>query len=153
MPEPCPKANMHACVRRSRRALCPGAVKHGYANVGVVERGPRAGSDVRVFCLYPHQTRYVVPRDAVVPLPPARAGQSAPCWPPTWKPRSTRCGMLRPRVGDRITVVGAGVIGSLVAGLCAGLPGGDVELVDIDADRAAVASALGVAFTPPGDRE
>ena len=55
----------------------PGPVKYGYLNVGVVERGPSALRDRAVFCLYPHQTRYVVPASAVTPVPdgvpPARA--------------------------------------------------------------------------------
>src|SRR5262249_38301604 len=38
----------------------PGPVKYGYLNVGVVEHGPRELLDRTVFCLYPHQTRYVV---------------------------------------------------------------------------------------------
>ncbi|MGB7755647.1 MAG: zinc-binding alcohol dehydrogenase [Salinisphaera sp.] len=126
----------------------PGAVKHGYANVGVVERGPGDWPGRSVFCLYPHQTRYVVPRDAVVPLPPRVPARRA-VLAANMETAVNALWDAAPRVGDRITVVGAGVLGSLVAGLCAGLPGGDVELVDIDADRAAVASALGVAFTRP----
>ena len=55
----------------------PGPVKYGYASVGVVEQGPDALRGRNVFCLYPHQTRYVVPVEAVhlLPedLPPARA--------------------------------------------------------------------------------
>src|ERR1051325_9174213 len=55
----------------------PGPVKYGYLNVGVVEGGPDALRGRAVFCLYPHQTRYVVKATAVTPLPgdvpPARA--------------------------------------------------------------------------------
>src|SRR5262245_55127119 len=43
----------------------PAPVKYGYINVGVVEKGPPSLQGVRVFCLYPHQTRYVVPANAV----------------------------------------------------------------------------------------
>ena len=46
----------------------PGPVRHGYANVGVVEAGPDEWLGREVFCLYSHQTRYVVPVDAVVAL-------------------------------------------------------------------------------------
>src|SRR6185436_11686923 len=49
----------------------PGPVKYGYASVGRVEAGPAALQGRRVFCLHPHQDRYVVPADAVVPLPDA----------------------------------------------------------------------------------
>ena len=55
----------------------PGPVKYGYLNVGTVEEGPAELRGRTVFCLYPHQTAYVVPAGAVtvVPdeVPPARA--------------------------------------------------------------------------------
>src|SRR5688572_14320046 len=55
----------------------PGPVKYGYASVGRVEHGPRELKDRAVFVLHPHQTRYVVPANALhlVPdaVPPARA--------------------------------------------------------------------------------
>src|SRR5436189_5875017 len=55
----------------------PGPVKYGYLNVGTVEQGPPELRGRTVFCLYPHQTAYVVPASAVavVPegIPPARA--------------------------------------------------------------------------------
>lgn len=126
----------------------PGAVKHGYANVGVVEAGPAAWVGRDVFCLYPHQTRYLVPADAVVALPPnvpaARAVLAAnleTAINATWD--------AAPRVGDRIAVVGAGVVGCLVAALCSRIPGVEVELVDVNADRAPVAAALGARFALP----
>ena len=53
----------------------PGPVKYGYANVGRVEQGPQALLGRTVFSLYPHQTRFVVPAEAVHVVPdgvPAR---------------------------------------------------------------------------------
>ena len=47
----------------------PWPVKYGYASVGTVESGPDALRGRAVFCLYPHQDRYVVPAVEVVPLP------------------------------------------------------------------------------------
>jgi threonine dehydrogenase-like Zn-dependent dehydrogenase len=52
------------------------------------------------------------------------------------------------RLGDRVAVVGAGVVGSLVAWL-ARCSGCDVELVDLEPSRAPIATALGVAFAAP----
>src|SRR6478736_3889791 len=49
----------------------PAPVKYGYLNVGAVEEGPPDLRGRTVFCLYPHQTRYVVPAAAVTPLPDA----------------------------------------------------------------------------------
>ena len=47
----------------------PGPVKYGYLNVGLVEQGPPDLLGRTVFCLYPHQTAYVVPAAAVVVVP------------------------------------------------------------------------------------
>src|SRR3990170_3851889 len=48
----------------------PGPVKYGYLNVGVVEEGPEELVGRTVFCLHPHQTKYVVPAGAVTVVPP-----------------------------------------------------------------------------------
>ena len=47
----------------------PGPVKYGYLNVGAVEQGPAELRGRTVFCLYPHQTAYVVPAGAVTVVP------------------------------------------------------------------------------------
>jgi threonine dehydrogenase-like Zn-dependent dehydrogenase len=54
-----------------------------------------------------------------------------------------------PRLGDRVAVVGAGVVGALAAALAARIPGAAVQLVDINPDKAAIAAALGVSFAVP----
>jgi threonine dehydrogenase-like Zn-dependent dehydrogenase len=51
--------------------------------------------------------------------------------------------------GDRVTVVGGGTVGCLVAWLAARIPGCEVELVDVAGARAATARALGVGFASP----
>ena len=126
----------------------PGPVKYGYANVGVVEAGPAAWRGRAVFCLYPHQTRYIVPATAVQPLsdglPPARAVLAA-----NMETAVNALWDAAPRIGDRIAVVGGGVVGLLVAWLAARLPGCSVELIDVRTERAAVAAQLGVAFATP----
>jgi threonine dehydrogenase-like Zn-dependent dehydrogenase len=126
----------------------PGPVKYGYLNVGVVEDGPDDLRGRTVFCLYPHQTRYVVPADAVVPVPrgvPARRAVLAG----TVETAVNALWDAPPLVGDRVTVVGAGMVGCCVARLLAGIPGSSVELVDVRDDRAPVAAGLGVRFTAP----
>jgi threonine dehydrogenase-like Zn-dependent dehydrogenase len=126
----------------------PGPVKYGYLNVGVVEQGPLQGRTV--FCLYPHQTRYVVPATAVtvVPddVPPERAVLAG-----TVETAVNALWDAAPLVGDRIAVVGGGMVGCCVAALLARFPGVRVELVDVDPARAAVAAALGVGFALPDD--
>ena len=128
----------------------PGPVKYGYLNVGVVEQGPAQLRGRTVFCLYPHQTAYVVPSDAVIvvpdDVPPARAVLAG-----TVETAVNTLWDAAPLVGDRITVVGAGMVGCCVARLLAGFPGIRVTLVDIDGARAEVAAALGADFALPAD--
>lgn len=126
----------------------PAPVKYGYCNVGVVEAGPDPWRGRTVFCLYPHQDRYVVPAAAMTPVParvpPGRAVLAANL--------ETALNVLwdaAPRLGDRITVIGAGVVGCLTARLAGRLPGCRVQLVDVDPGRAAVAERLGVRFSLP----
>jgi threonine dehydrogenase-like Zn-dependent dehydrogenase len=128
----------------------PAPVKYGYLNVGVVEAGPESLVGRTVFCLYPHQTAYVVPADAVVAVPdgvPAARAVLAG----TVETAVNALWDAAPLVGDRIAVVGAGMVGCSVAALLGRFPGVRVQLVDVDADRAGVAKALGVEFTLPGD--
>ncbi|PRX51095.1 threonine dehydrogenase-like Zn-dependent dehydrogenase [Prauserella shujinwangii] len=126
----------------------PWPVKYGYLNVGVVEHGPPHLRGRTVFCLYPHQTHYVVPADAVTPVPDAVPPERA-VLAGTVETAVNAAWDAAPRVGDRIAVVGGGMVGCAVAAVLAGLPGARVELVDTDPARAAVAAALGVGFAPP----
>ena len=128
----------------------PGPVKYGYLSVGAVEHGPPALRGRTVFCLYPHQTSYVVPAAAVavVPegVPPARAvlaGTAETAVNALWD--------AAPLIGDRVAVVGAGMVGCCVGRLLARMPGVDVTLVDVDGSRAGVADALGARFARPED--
>jgi NADPH:quinone reductase-like Zn-dependent oxidoreductase len=128
----------------------PGPVKYGYLNVGAVEQGPPELRGRTVFCLYPHQTAYVVPASAVavVPegVPPARAVLAG-----TVETAVNALWDAGPLLGDRVTVVGAGMVGCCVAHLLSRFPAVQVTLVDVDASRADVAAALGVDFALPAD--
>jgi threonine dehydrogenase-like Zn-dependent dehydrogenase len=128
----------------------PAPVAYGYLNVGVVEQGPADLAGRTVFCLYPHQTRYVVPASAVVPVPadvPAGravlAGAMETAVNALWD--------APPLLGDRVTVVGGGMVGCCVAYLAARVPGAEVQLVDVVPARAATAERLGVRFASPGE--
>jgi threonine dehydrogenase-like Zn-dependent dehydrogenase len=103
-----------------------------------------------VFCLYPHQTTYVVPAGAVcvVPeeVPAARAVLAG-----TVETAINALWDATPAVGDRVAVVGAGMVGCCVARLLHCFPAVRVTLVDVDPDRADVAAALGVDFALPDD--
>lgn len=128
----------------------PFPVKYGYLNVGTVEDGPDALRGRTVFALFPHQSRFVVPAEALLPLPdgvpPRRAVLAGAL--------ETAINVLwdaAPLVGDRIVVIGAGMIGAAIARVARGISGAEVTLVDVDPARATTAEALGVAFAPaPG---
>ncbi|MEU9155137.1 zinc-binding alcohol dehydrogenase [Streptomyces sp. NPDC048417] len=143
--------SQHAVMRAPfQEGEFPGPVKYGYLSVGVVEAGPAELIGRTVFCLYPHQTRYVVPVTAVtvVPerVPPARAVLAG-----TVETAVNALWDAAPLVGDRIAVIGGGMVGCSVAALLARFPGVRLQLVDADPGRAKTAEALGVDFTTPED--
>ncbi|MFF9220741.1 zinc-dependent alcohol dehydrogenase [Streptomyces viridosporus] len=143
--------SQHAVMRAPfQEGDFPGPVKYGYLNVGVVEEGPGELVGRTVFCLYPHQTHYVVPVNAVTPVPdgvPAARAVLAG----TVETAVNALWDAAPLVGDRIAVVGGGMVGCSVAALLARFPGVRVQLVDADPARASTAEALGVGFALPGD--
>ncbi|MEU9739120.1 dehydrogenase [Micromonospora chersina] len=150
-------ADQHATMRAPfQEGDFPAPVKYGYLSVGTVEEGPAELRGRTVFCLHPHQTAYVVPADAVVVVPdgvPAARAVLAG----TVETAVNALWDAAPLVGDRVTVVGGGMVGCCVAAVLARFPGVRVELVDADPTRAGVAAALGVDFALPaeaaGDRD
>jgi len=114
----------------------PAPVKYGYAMAGETEDGARA------FCLYPHQDRFVVPRGAVVPIPddvPDRRAVMAA----NMETAVNALWDAPPCIGDRIAVVGGGVVGCFIAALAARHPAARVELVDVNPRREKIAAAFG----------
>ena len=123
-------------------------VKYGYCATGVVEEGPSELAGRTVFCLHPHQDFFNMSVAALVPVPdgvPAR--------------RATLTANMETALnalwdggagpGDRIVVVGAGVVGLLVTSLAARLPGAEVTVVDVDQGRLPVVESLGGRFARP----
>lgn len=126
----------------------PFPVKYGYSTVGAVEAGPDELLGRNVFALHPHQTRFDIPAEVVVPIPPeiplSRAVMAAnmeTALNATWD--------ASPGPYGRIAVIGAGVVGALVAFICARVDGAEVTLIDIDRSREALAATLGVRFATP----
>lgn len=130
----------------------PFPVKYGYANVGRVVDGPADLQGRLVFCLYPHQQRFQVPAAAVTEIPDAVPAARAVL---AANMETAINGLWdgAPAIGDRIAVVGLGVVGLLVAWLANQIPGAEVTAIDVNQDRKAVAEALGLRFstTPTGD--
>jgi threonine dehydrogenase-like Zn-dependent dehydrogenase len=128
----------------------PYPVKYGYCAVGLVEQGPPALRGRAVFALHPHQDRFVAPARLLAPVPdgvpPRRAVLAA-----NMETALNALWDSGAGPGDRIVVVGAGVVGLLVGYLAARLPGADVTMVDIDLSREAIARKLGCRFRKPLD--
>jgi threonine dehydrogenase-like Zn-dependent dehydrogenase len=128
----------------------PFPVKYGYCAVGRVEEGPAELAGRTVFALHPHQDRFVAPAAAlrVVPdgVPPRRAVLAA-----NMETALNALWDSGAGAGDRILVVGAGVLGCLIGALAARLPGADVAVLDIDLSRRDLVEALGCRFGKPLD--
>jgi NADPH:quinone reductase-like Zn-dependent oxidoreductase len=128
----------------------PGPVKYGYLSVGVVEEGPEELLGRRVFCLYPHQDHYVVPASALTPIPDGVPSD-----------RAVLAGAVEtginalwdagPRMGDRVGVIGAGMIGGTLATLLSSFPLARLQLIDVNPARAALADRLGLCFATPDE--
>jgi hypothetical protein len=123
----------------------PAPLKYGYISVGRVEQGPRGLLGRDVFCLYPHQTRYVVPQRDVVTLPaavpPGRAVLAA-----NLETALNGVWDAELAAGSRLGIVGAGAVGLLAGWVARTMLDADVEIVDINPARAAIAAALGLGF-------
>jgi threonine dehydrogenase-like Zn-dependent dehydrogenase len=130
----------------------PWPVKYGYSSVGRVRSGPPPLVGCNVFCLFPHQSAYVVSAQDVVPLPPsvpARRGVLAA----NLETAINGVWDAGIRAGDRVTVVGAGVVGLLVAYVASLHPGVKVQVVDVEPAKADAVQALGGMFTDRASAE
>ncbi len=130
----------------------PWPVKYGYAAVGVVERGPAALEGQRVFCLHPHQDRFIVPDKAAVAIPDAVPDRRATLGAnlETALNGLWDAGLAddRSRPGTMVAVIGAGALGLMIGLLARSLAGAEVEIVEPEASRAAFARELGFRVAP-----
>ena len=120
----------------------PFPVKYGYSLVGTVSDGPADWRGRTVHVLHPHQDRCVVRCEDVYALPPDV--------PPG---RATLASNLETAVnvlwdaqvalGERVLVVGFGVVGSLVARLLSAIPGVQLDVVDAAPAKQRLAAAMG----------
>ena len=139
---------------RMRAPLQSGAfpypVKYGYSATGTVTAGSDALFGKTVFCLHPHQDHFQVAETMlhVVPegIPAKRATLAA-----NMETALNAHWDAGTNLADRVLVIGAGVVGLLVAYLAQHIAGVDVAITDIDSSRAAIAEKLGLKFAMPAN--
>lgn len=124
----------------------PFPVKYGYSAVGRVHDGEREGG--LVFALYPHQEFFRLPPEALTPLPDGLPAERA-ILAANMETALTILWDSGAGAGDRIAVIGCGVVGALVGYLAAHLPGAEVTLVDTNPERSTLAHTLGCEFGTP----
>lgn len=123
-------------------------VKYGYSAVGTVTSGPPDVLDKTVFCLHPHQDYfdYAADKLAIIPdhVPAGRATLAA-----NMETALNAHWDAGTAIGDKVLVVGAGIVGLLVAHLASRIAGVDITITDTDTSRAAFAVLLGLTFVSP----
>lgn len=125
-------------------------IKYGYALVGHREDLGAEGEPAAVFALHPHQERICIDENALFPLPaglPPRRGILAA----NMETALTAVWDAAVGPGDRVLVVGAGVIGLLTAYVAARIIGTSVTAVDINPALAEITRGLGVRFAETAD--
>lgn len=126
----------------------PFPVKYGYCATGIIEGGPHDMLGQTVFCLHPHQDMFIAPADKVVTVPgdvPAKRATLAANMETALNAHWD--GATGP--GDRIVVVGAGIVGLLVAYIAAQIPQSQTVVIEIDEGRRELVTALGAEFALP----
>ncbi|MBS7589756.1 zinc-dependent alcohol dehydrogenase [Ancylobacter defluvii] len=145
-----PKSEFQQMRAPFQQGEFPFPVQYGYQSVGVVEAGPEALKGRRIFSLHPHQDVYRLPASAavIVPdhIPPPRAAIAA-----NMETALNAMWDAGAGPGDRIVIVGGGVVGLMLTALAAGLPGAEVTLVDVRPERAEIAVAFGADFALPAE--
>ena len=128
----------------------PFPVKYGYSATGVVVAGSDEMMGKHVFCLHPHQDYFHAPETMLIPLPDAVPAK-----------RATLAANMETALnahwdagtgpGDKVLVVGAGIVGLLTAHLAQRIAGCSVTITDIDPARAVIAAELDLTFAPPAE--
>lgn len=126
----------------------PFPVSYGYLGVGIVDQGPDAWLGTRVFGLLPHHSHHVVEPDEIYPIPDGISDH-----------RALLAGAVEtginllwqqpPRFGDRVTVIGAGMIGVATALLASNMPLERLEVLEVNPQRRALLASWGITAVAP----
>jgi threonine dehydrogenase-like Zn-dependent dehydrogenase len=128
----------------------PFPVKYGYAVVGKVVAGPQERLGENVFCLHPHQDIFDLPAGMATPVPTTVPASRAVL---AANMETALNGMWDAGImaGDRVSIVGGGLVGLLVAYLAARIPGTCVTVFDVSAKRRSLAERFGCQFATPDE--
>ena len=128
-------------------------LQYGYACVGVVEE---LGANVaqhwqgkRVFAFAPHGSHFISTCDALIELPEDVEAEDAVFL----ANMETAVNLVqdgRPELGERVAVLGQGIVGLLLTGVLARFPLQELLAIDGIAERRALAQTLGASATCSG---
>ncbi|MEM9043318.1 MAG: zinc-binding alcohol dehydrogenase [Pseudomonadota bacterium] len=129
----------------------PFPVAYGYAAVSLVEEGPDDLVGRQIFSLSPHQEQACLPVDAVLPLP-ADVPASRAILAANMETAVNAIWDASPKPGSRVAIVGAGLLGCLIAGLLSARGDLSVSVVDVLPQRSATLSDFHVSFISTTER-
>lgn len=119
---------------------------YGYANVGTVtEVGPDvddAWLDRSVFAFHPHESHFIAPTDALFPVPEGVDTETATFMPIV----ETAVNLVldgAPRLGERVVVFGAGLVGLATISTLSAFPLAELTVVEPIPARRSLATELG----------
>lgn len=120
----------------------PFPLKYGYSLVGKIVEGPREWIDTLVHVLHPHQDRGMVQIKDLYPVPAAVSPQQATLA-SNLETAINAIWDAQVSIGDRVLIVGFGIVGSLIARLLSFMPGVQVEILDVDSAKMALIEKMG----------
>jgi len=127
--------------------------KYGYACVGeVIDIGEQIGSSWlgrKVFCFHPHTSHFTASIKDLIAIPSGIAMKDA-VFLPNMETAVNLAQDGKPLVGERVVILGQGIVGLLLAGLLSQYPLASLTSFDKDEDRRGWSKQAGVAnvFAP-----
>ncbi|MFW6002946.1 MAG: zinc-dependent alcohol dehydrogenase [Halanaeroarchaeum sp.] len=121
-------------------------VSYGYASVGTVAETGRSVDDEwlgrPVFAFNPHESRYAAAPETLLPVPDDLSVESMALFPSV----ETATSLVldgRPRIGERVVVFGAGIVGLCTIDLLSSFPLDGLDVVEPIAERRELARRFG----------
>ncbi len=120
-------------------------IKYGYINIGKVIDGDKSYLGSNIFSLYPHQDFYKIPSNEAL-IVPTKIPLTRCLLIPNLETAINAVWDTLPSAGDRILVIGAGIVGLLTAYIINKLPGINLFIIDKDSSKSKIAKKLGIKF-------